>query len=45
VRSGDAVLKSLYGDMKAIRMEVAYPFLLKVHDDVNGILLSIDLGK
>jgi len=42
VRSGDAVLKSLYGDMKAIRMEVAYPFLLKVHDDCDKGLINID---
>ena len=41
-RSGDAVLKSLYGDMKAIRMEVAYPFLLKVHDDCDKGLITIE---
>jgi len=42
VRSGDAILKSLYGDMKAIRMEVAYPFLLKVHDDCDNNLINIE---
>ncbi|MDR1355724.1 MAG: DUF262 and DUF1524 domain-containing protein [Propionibacteriaceae bacterium] len=42
VRSGDTVLKSLYGDMKAIRMEVAYPFLLKVHDDYDKGLITIE---
>ncbi|MFA7205663.1 MAG: helix-turn-helix transcriptional regulator, partial [Saccharofermentanales bacterium] len=42
VRSGDAVLKSLYGDMKAIRMEVAYPFLLKAHDDCDKGLITIE---
>jgi uncharacterized protein with ParB-like and HNH nuclease domain/predicted transport protein len=42
VRSGDAVLKSLYGDMKTIRMEVAYPFLLKVHDDCDKGLITIE---
>lgn len=42
VRSGDAALKSLYGDMKAIRMEVAYPFLLKVHDDWEKGLITIE---
>lgn len=42
VRSNDAVLKSLYGDMKAIRMEVAYPFLLKVHDDCDKGLITIE---
>lgn len=40
-RSSDAVLKSLYEDMKAIRMDVAYPFLLKVHDDCDQGLVSI----
>jgi uncharacterized protein with ParB-like and HNH nuclease domain/predicted transport protein len=42
VRSGDAALKSLYGDMKAIRMEVAYPFLLKVNDDCDKGLITIE---
>ena len=42
VRSSDTVLKSLYGDMKAIRMEVAYPFLLKVHDDCDKGLITIE---
>jgi len=41
-RGNDAVLKSLYGDMKAIRMDVAYPFLLKIHDDYDNSLISID---
>jgi uncharacterized protein with ParB-like and HNH nuclease domain/predicted transport protein len=40
-RSSDLVLKSLYDDMKAIRMEVAYPFLLKVHDDCDKGLITI----
>lgn len=42
VRSGDAELRSLYKDMKEIRMEVAYPFLLKVHDDCDKGLISIE---
>lgn len=42
VRSNDAVLKSLYEDMKAIRMDVAYPFLLKIHDDCDKGLISIE---
>ena len=42
VRSGDETLKSLYGDMKAIRMEVAYPFLLKAHDDCDKGLITIE---
>ena len=41
-RSADSILKSLYGDMKAIRMEVAYPFLLKVHDDFDTGLINIE---
>ncbi|MFI3250248.1 MAG: DUF262 and DUF1524 domain-containing protein, partial [Eubacteriales bacterium] len=32
-KSDDKILKTSYTDMKAIRMEVAYPFLLKVHHD------------
>ncbi len=32
-RSADAALKSLYDEMRVIRMDVAYPFLLKIHDD------------
>ncbi len=42
VRSADSILKSLYSDMKAIRMEVAYPFLLKVHDDCAKGLIDIE---
>ena len=42
VRSGDVVLKLLYGDMKAIRMEVAYPFLLKVHGDCDKGLITTE---
>jgi uncharacterized protein with ParB-like and HNH nuclease domain/predicted transport protein len=41
-RSEDPVLKSLYGDMKIIRMDVAYPFLLKIHDDYNNGLITIE---
>lgn len=41
-RSADSILKSLYGDMKAIRMEVAYPFLLKVHDDCDTGLITLE---
>lgn len=42
VRSGDPVLRSLYEDMKAIRMEVAYPFLLKVHDDCDSGVITVE---
>ena len=46
VRSSDAVLKSLYDDMKAIRMDVAYPFLLKIHDDyANGLITVVELRE
>ena len=42
VRNTDTALKSLYGDMKAIRMEVAYPFLLKAHDDCDKGLITME---
>ena len=42
VRSDDAILESLYSDIKAIRMEVAYPFLLKIHDDCANGLITIE---
>ena len=46
VRSDDEILKSLYGDMRAIRMEVAYPFLLKVHEDCKkGLLTASELRE
>ena len=41
-KSSDAVLKSLYEDIKAIRMDVAYPFLLKIHDDYDRNLITLD---
>lgn len=40
--STDAALKSLYDDMKAIRMDVAYPFLLKIHDDYDHGSMNLD---
>ncbi len=42
VRSNNLELKSLYADMKAIRMEVAYPFLLKVHQDCSDGIISLE---
>ena len=43
-RSDNAVLKSLYSDIGDLRMEVAFPFLLKVHNDcAEGIILEDDL--
>ncbi len=41
-KSSDAILSYLYAGMKAIRMDVVYPFLLKVHDDCDRGFLSID---
>lgn len=43
-RSDNAVLKSLYSDIGDLRMEVAFPFLLKVHNDcAEGIISEDDL--
>ena len=42
VRSADTVMRALYSDMKIIRMEVAYPFLLKIHHDYDQGLIKID---
>jgi len=41
-KSDNAVLKSLYEDIKAVRMDVAYPFLLKVHHDYDREMITID---
>lgn len=44
VRSKNATIKSLYDDINNLRMEVAYPFLLKVHNDrVEGIITEDEL--
>jgi uncharacterized protein with ParB-like and HNH nuclease domain/predicted transport protein len=42
-RSKDPELKSLYEDMRDIRMEVAYPFLLKAHGDCEAGTISKDV--
>ena len=43
-RSSNPSLKSLYEDINDLRMEVSYPFLLKVHNDyVEGIISEDDL--
>ncbi|MBR0318761.1 MAG: DUF262 domain-containing protein [Spirochaetia bacterium] len=43
-RSSNPVLKSLYEDINDLRMEVSYPFLLKVHNDyAEGIISEDDL--
>lgn len=45
-KSGNAVLKSLYEDINDLRMEVSYPFLLKVHNDyAKGIISEDDLKQ
>lgn len=41
-RSNDLILKSLYEDINDLRMEVSYPFLLKVHQDCADGLISED---
>lgn len=43
-RSSNPSLKSLYEDINDLRMEVSYPFLLKVHNDyAEGIISEDDL--
>lgn len=43
-RSSNPALKSLYEDINDLRMEVSYPFLLKVHNDyTEGIISEDDL--
>lgn len=43
-RSDKPVLKSLYSDISDLRMEVAFPFLLKVHNDcAEGIITEDEL--
>lgn len=41
-RTTDLALKNLYADISELRMEVAYPFLLKVHRDNASGLISDD---
>jgi hypothetical protein len=44
-RSDNAVLKSLYSDIGDLRMEVAFPFLLKVHNDcAEGVISEDDIS-
>ena len=43
-RSSNPTLKSLYEDINDLRMEVSYPFLLKVHNDyAEGVISEDDL--
>lgn len=41
-RSNIPVIKALYEDMNHLRMEVAYPFLLKVHNDYEENIITED---
>ena len=43
-RSNIPELQKLYAEIKGIRMEVSYPFILKVHEDFrNGLITEDDL--
>lgn len=43
-RSDKVILKSLYSDIDDLRMDVAFPFLLKVHNDcAEGVITEEDL--
>ncbi|MCC8079525.1 MAG: DUF262 and DUF1524 domain-containing protein [Oscillospiraceae bacterium] len=45
-RSDNKVLKRLYDDINDLRMDVSYPFLLKVHDDfANGVISEENLEE
>ena len=41
-RSEDNKLKALYQDINCLKMEVSYPFLLKVHNDYSLGIIGID---
>ncbi len=41
-RNSDSDLKKLYGDIIDLRMEVSYPFLLKIHHDYDEELITLD---
>lgn len=41
-RSENEALKSLYQDINSLKMEVSYPFLLKVHNDYALGIITID---
>lgn len=42
VRNADPIIKALYSDINDLRMEVAFPFLLKVHNDCAEGLITKD---
>lgn len=45
-RSKDSVLKALYEDVNELKMEVSYPFLLRVHNDCSeGLIKDEDLKQ
>ncbi len=41
-RSHNPILTAIYKDINALRMEVAYPFLLKVHSDCEAGIITQD---
>ncbi|MBD5096791.1 MAG: DUF262 domain-containing protein [Lachnospiraceae bacterium] len=40
VRSSNSIIKTLYADVNDLRMEVAFPFLLKVHNDCTKGMIT-----
>lgn len=45
-RSNNSVLKALYEDVNELRMEVSYPFLLRVHNDCSaGVITDEELKQ
>lgn len=42
VRSSNPIIKNLYADVNALRMEVAFPFLLKAHNDCAEGMITKD---
>ncbi|MBR1487114.1 MAG: DUF262 domain-containing protein, partial [Synergistaceae bacterium] len=43
-RSSNSVLQDLYSEIKEVKIDVAYPFLLKVHEDFeNGLITEENL--
>lgn len=45
-RNSDPILKKLYEDIIDLRMEVSYPFLLKIHHDcTEGLITSDELKE
>ena len=40
--SSDKILAELYSDVVDLRMEVSYPFLLKIHNDYSEHIITAD---